>query len=220
MRPASNSGSARRLGARRTVLRRPPDQAGMLRRRRVMKIAKLALPATALLLLTAIVLWPQLEREIEVGRGAVHRMGAEVDAGRLTDAKYRGVDQRGRPYAFTATTAIQVTPERVDLTAPKGDLLTESGSWVLLRSDQGVYLQHTNQLDLSGHVVLYRDDGTTLRSATAAIDLKQGAAAGADTVSAEGPFGTLDATGFALVDKGEVIRFAGPARLVLNGDQK
>jgi lipopolysaccharide export system protein LptC len=36
-------------------------------------------------------------------------------------------------------------------------------------------------------------------------------------VHAEGPFGTLDAQGFALTDKGSVIQFTGPGRLVLNG---
>ena len=34
---------------------------------------------------------------------------------------------------------------------------------------------------------------------------------------AEGPFGTLEAQGFAVVDQGAVIQFTGPARLVMNG---
>jgi lipopolysaccharide export system protein LptC len=48
------------------------------------------------------------------------------------------------------------------------------------------------------------------------MDLKSGAAASSQPVHAEGPFGTLDAQGFALVDKGAVVQFTGPARLVLN----
>ena len=50
----------------------------------------------------------------------------------------------------------------------------------------------------------------------AAIDLHAGAAAGRRRTHAEGPFGTLDAQGFALLDKGDVIQFTGPAKLVLN----
>jgi len=68
-------------------------------------------------------------------------------------------------------------------------------------------------------VHIYRDDGTTLTTSTAAVDLKAGAAAGADMVHAEGPFGTLDAQGFALIDKGAVIQFSGPGRLILNSAQ-
>ncbi len=198
-------------------LRRAPSAGRIARRRLLLAIIKLLLPVASLLLLVSIALWPQLERQLESGRINLRRMAAEIQGGKLLDARYRGVDERGRPYAFTASTAMQVSPERVNLTDPKGDIVTESGSWVMLQADRGVYLQHVAKLDLAGHVVLYRDDGTTLRTATAAIDLKQGAALGTDTVSAEGPFGTLDATGFALVDKGSVIQFAGPARLVTNG---
>ncbi len=65
--------------------------------------------------------------------------------------------------------------------------------------------------------MLYRDDGTTLKSSVATIDLKQGAAAGNEPVHAEGPFGVLDAQAFALTDKGDTIQFTGPAKLVING---
>lgn len=89
----------------------------------------------------------------------------------------------------------------------------------MVDAQRGVFMQHAGQLDLSGEVVLYRDDGVTLRSDSAAIDLKQGAAAGTEQTHAEGGFGVLDAQGFALVDKGAVIQFTGPARLVLNAAQ-
>jgi lipopolysaccharide export system protein LptC len=87
----------------------------------------------------------------------------------------------------------------------------------MLQSKHGVYLQNSNQLDLSKDVTLYRDDGTTVTSASASIDLKLGAAAGAEPTHAEGPFGTLDAKGFTITDKGTAIQFIGPAHLVLNG---
>ena len=66
-------------------------------------------------------------------------------------------------------------------------------------------------------MVLYRAKGVTLYTQSAAMDLKQGAAAGSEPTHAEGPFGTLDAQGFALVDKGAVMQFDGKSRLLLNG---
>ncbi len=210
----------RNIAARAAIERAVPS-AGRIARRRIVVIAtKVLLPLCAMLLLVSIVAWPQLERQLEAGRLAYQRITGDIAAGQLTELRYRGVDERGRPYAFTASQAQQVTQERINLTEPKGDLVTESGDWLMLQSQQGVFLQHSNKLDLSGHVVLYRDDGTTLRTASASVDLKQGAAMGSDTVSAEGPFGTLDASGFALVDKGSVIQFAGPARLVLDGHNR
>jgi lipopolysaccharide export system protein LptC len=143
-------------------------------------------------------------------------MGGEVNGAQVTDAQYRGVDERGRPYTVTASTAVQVGPEKVNLTDPKGDITQENGTWLMLQSKQGVYIQHANQLDLFHDVVLYRDDGAMLRTETASIDLKNGAAANAEPVKAEGPFGTLDAQGFTITEKGAAIQFAGPARLVMN----
>jgi lipopolysaccharide export system protein LptC len=78
-------------------------------------------------------------------------------------------------------------------------------------------MQHLNQLDLVKDVTLYRDDGTTMHTESASIDVKAGAAAGSEAVHAEGPFGVLDAQGFTVMDKGEAIDFPGPAHLVLNG---
>lgn len=213
--PTARSREERLLGVPARA-RRAPDARAIARRRLLITITKWVLPLSATALLTAIVVWPQIQHLAEAGRVAFHRMTGGVEGGQLVDPRYRGVDERGRPYMLTAATAQQVSPERVNLVTPKADVTLESGAWLMLQSDNGVYIQHTGELDLSGHVVLYRDDGVTVRTRTADVDLKQGAAAGNDTVSAEGPFGTLDAMGFATVDKGAVLQFTGPARLYLN----
>jgi lipopolysaccharide export system protein LptC len=194
-----------------------PTPRGIARRRRLVNWTKSLLPLAALTLLAVIAFWPQLSTVADISRVAYRRMTITPDGGKLSDARYRGVDQRGRPYTVTAVTAMQVNPERVNLVEPKADIQLESGAWLLLQSRDGVYMQHQDLLDMSGDVTLYRDDGTTMRSKTATMNLKSGMVAGADTVSVEGPFGTLDATGYTLMDKGDIIQFSGPARLVLNG---
>lgn len=183
----------------------------------MIRLAKWLLPATALVLLCTLALWPEVER-IEAGAriAAVH-VGADVTTARVTDAQYHSVDNHGRPYTLTAAIAQQDGPERVNLTTPKGDITLENGTWMMVKAKQGVFMQHSNLLDLSHDVTLYRDDGTTLVTASASLDLTRGAAAGAEPVHAEGPFGTLDAQGFIATDKGTSIEFAGPAKLVLNG---
>ncbi len=196
--------------------RREVSPGSIARRHTVVIWMKRLLPIVALGLLASIALWPEFERETDEARVAIRRMAQVEGSGRLVDARYQSVDEKGRPFTVTAATATQAGPHRVKLAAPKGDVSLQNGSWLLVQSHHGMYLQRAGQLDLSGNVILYRDDGTTIRSNSASIDLKRGAAASADNVSAEGPFGTLDATGFALVDKGGMIQFSGPARLVLN----
>jgi lipopolysaccharide export system protein LptC len=210
-----------RLGTAAMRVRQAPTQRDLVSRRRAVMWSKRLLPVVALLLLTLVAVWPDLAREF--GNGINFRRGGfsgELQAGKLLQVRYHGVDARNRPYTVTASQAAQVGPERINLVDPKGDVVSENGSWTYAESKNGVYIQHVGLLDLSGDVVLYRDNGITLRTQSISMDLKAGAAAGNEATHAEGPFGTLDSQGFALVDKGNVIQFDGKSRLILNGSQK
>jgi len=201
-------------------IRRPPTPRGLLRRRLLITTTKFILPMIGLALLATIALWPELDRANNAARIALRQLAGEVDGGQVIDAHYHGVDDQGRPYTLTAATATQDGPAKFNLTQPYGDMSLQNGTWVSMKSQIGVFIEHTNLLDMWKDVVLYRDDGTTLYTQSMSMDLKNGAAAGSQPVHAEGPFGTLDAQGFALVDKGAVIQFTGPSRLVLNETNK
>ncbi len=201
--------------------RRPPSKRELMMRRVMITMTKLGLPLLAIVLLSAIAFWPEIVRLEDAQRVTFRRLLAvEPESGRMLDPHYHGIDERSRPYTITAAWADQAGPNRVNLGDPKGDLVLENGQWLMVQSQEGVYIQHTGLLDLSKNVVLYRDDGTVLRSQTASADVKQGAAASNDKTHAEGPFGVLDAQGFALTDKGGAIQFQGPARMILNGANK
>ncbi len=180
-------------------------------------MTKWLLPGLALVLLASIALWPEISRVREQSRLTFNSMTRDVGGATLIEARYHGIDDHNRPYTVTAATAQQDGPDRINLTTPKGDMVLENGTWLMIQAKKGVYWQRTKQLDLSEDVTLYRDDGTTLVTAAASIDLQNGAAASSDATHAEGPFGTLDAQGFTLTDKGAAIQFIGPAHLVLNG---
>ena len=170
-------------------------------------------------LLALIALWPEIDAATTKARLTIGHASGEVEGGKLVDARYNGVDEKGRPYTITAATAWQIDPERVGLTLPKGDITLENGTWLMLTSKEGTFMQHLNQLDLVNNVTLYRDDGTTMHTNSASVDLKAGAAAGSEPVHVEGPFGVLDAVGFTVMDKGTAIDFPGPAHVVLNGTE-
>jgi lipopolysaccharide export system protein LptC len=215
--PADHHTGGYLLGASGPRDRMPPAPRRIARRRFLITLTKWALPMAAMALLASIALWPEIQEATIKGRLMAGRLSGEVDGGKLLDARYNGVDEKGRPYTITAATAWQINPERVGLTTPKGDITLENGTWLMLTSKEGTFMQHLNQLDLAKDVTLYRDDGTTLNTESASIDLKAGAAAGSAPTHVEGPFGVLDAQGFTVMDKGTAIDFPGPAHLVLNG---
>jgi lipopolysaccharide export system protein LptC len=197
--------------------RLPPTPRRLARRWWLVTVTKWLLPVAAMALLGSIAIWPEIDSVTSGARVSMRELSGQVQGGKLIDARYAGVDQKGRPYTVTAATATQVAPSRVALTMPKGDMTLENGTWLMLSALQGTYLQDSNQLDLVNNVTLYRDDGTVVHTASASIDMKAGAAAGSQAVHVEGPFGVLDADGFAVLDKGSAIDFTGPAHVVLNG---
>jgi lipopolysaccharide export system protein LptC len=197
-------------------LRTPPTAGRIARRRFFITVTKWVLPIGALGLLALIAVWPEIDRAASKARLAMNTVSGELEGGKLVNARYNGVDEKGRPYTFTAATARQLDPERVGLTMPKGDITLENGTWLMLTAKDGTFLQRSNQLDLMNDVTLYRDDGTTMQTASVSIDLKIGAAGGSEPTHVEGPFGTLDAQGFTVMDNGSAIDFPGPAHVVLN----
>ncbi len=199
--------------------RMPPTPNRIRRRRLLITLTKWLLPLGAMGLLALIALWPEIDAATSKARLAIGHVSGELEGGKLLDARYNGIDEKGRPYTITAATAWQIDPERVGLTLPKGDITLENGTWLMLTSKEGTFMQHLNQLDLLNDVTLYRDDGTTMHTKSASVDLKAGAAAGSEPVHVEGPFGVLDAQGFTVMDKGTAIDFPGPAHVVLNGTE-
>jgi lipopolysaccharide export system protein LptC len=199
--------------------RKLPSASALSRRRFFVVSVKRLLPLGALMLLSVVILWPEVSRHNPARvsyRLAAGSMDA-ADQGSMTKAHYEGIDQTGRPYTMTADKAVQTDADTVMLTKPAGDLTMKSGSWLMVQSRDGVYHAREQHLDLSNHVVLYRDDGTTVRTPLAHVDLKAGTASGNEVVNADGPFGTLDAHGFTIVDRGARLHFTGPAKLVLDG---
>ena len=199
--------------------RKMPSASALSRRRFFVSCFKRLLPLGALLLLSLVILWPEISRH-NPARVSYHLATGGLDAadqGSMTKAHYEGIDDTGRPYTMTADQAVQTDADTVLLTKPAGDITMKSGTWVMVQSLNGVYHAKAQHLDLSNHVVLYRDDGTTVRTSKAHVDLKAGTASGHQLVNADGPFGTLDAHGFAITDRGSRLHFTGPAKLVLDG---
>ncbi|ABI61597.1 LPS export ABC transporter periplasmic protein LptC [Granulibacter bethesdensis] len=195
-----------------------PSPRRIAQRHRMVMAVKYLLPATAALLLTMLAIWPEIDREVDAARVTYRRLTATASSGtRLTGATYRGVDEQNRPYTVTAHAAEQVDQERINLAQPKADATLQNGNWLMVQSKKGVYLQHLGMLDMTGDVTLYRDDGTVMTSQTASLNMHHGAVSSSDKVSVEGPFGTLDAShGFTLLDRGNIMQFHGPSRMVLN----
>ena len=178
----------------------------------LISLVLLAIPTTLLAVAPNLRIGPATDR-------VTYHATADAGSGALStmqNAQYHGVDQRGQPFTLTADEANQRGTDDVMLAKPVGDITLTSGAWLMLRSDSGVFNQKSQLLNLHGNVTLYRNDGTILTAPVAAIDLRAGSATSAAPVSAQGPFGTLNAAnGFNITGRGTDVTFLGPVTLTL-----
>lgn len=181
--------------------------------------AKRALPVTAVALLSLIALWPEFDSAVDRGRVAFQRvLQVRPEALRIIEPRYQGVDEQNRPFTLTAEVAVQAGNEEVvQLQAPRADMTMTDGAWIYVESREGRFDKPRNLLDLAGNVTVHHDDGTQFVTDAAAIDLTAGSAVGDRPVAAQGPFGTLTAQGFRLIDRGQVVVFTGQSRVLLEG---
>ena len=98
---------------------------------------------------------------------------------------------------------------------PKADVTLSDGSWLVLTANSGVYNQKRKFLNLEGAVNLFHDSGYEFNTKKADLDLKRGIAKSNQPVKGQGPFGQLQAEGFRIEDKGNIILFSGKSKLTL-----
>lgn len=182
---------------------------------------KVLLPFLALGLIALVVAWPRLKADstFRIGFASVSLTG-DAEPG-MDNARYVGTDENRKPYSVTADLARIVSEDsgQVDLELPKADLTLEDGTWLVLTANTGRYMRTTATLDLTSGVNLFHDTGYEISTEKLLVDLNAGGAEGDTPVNGHGPFGELKAQGIKLVDKGQVIYFTGPARLILYAAQ-
>lgn len=180
---------------------------------------KFVLPAVAFLLVTLVLLWPQIKQaEKGITRSIMSSLNVDdIENLQIVQPRFTGVDDGDRPFMLTADLARQETAKAdlVTLSAPKADITLEGGAWLAMTAKAGAYYQKAKILHLTGEVSLFHDDGYTVQTDEARIDFNTGGAEGNRPVIGEGPLGTLRSEGFRVTDNGDRLMFTGRSRLVI-----
>ena len=206
------------------------------------RLARLVLPALALVLLSLVVLKlsgnPLQDQLSQIAPELKTTPGQSS----LEKARYEAVETEGRPFVLTAdqatrvmtedktSTSIDPTPqdgETVDLKQPRARLLDETGAGgFALEASEGRFEQGPGQLRLEGGVTLSDDKGYALDLQSVDVDLMQRRAKSDQPVSGDGPAGHIKASGVTVEEGGQSIIFSGPATMTFkeqpaaSGDKK
>jgi len=216
-RPAATTAAAAASPAGGATPTRPLARAGGGYSRFV-GLMRITLPLVAGAIVILVIIWPEQGEQrtgfqLGMSKITVNDSGGQT----IVNPRFTGTDRDRRPYTVTADAATQdqKAPDQINLAFPKADLTLEDGVWIAISAANGILDRKTETLTLSGGVDLFHDRGYELHTRSARISLAEGEAAGDAAVRGQGPFGTLEASGFRLQDKGRRLLLIGKSRLVL-----
>ena len=182
---------------------------------RLVAILKLALPAAAVAVLAACLIWPLTSQQEFSFILSKDRVAEAKERLRMDRAVYRGEDSKGQPFTISAASAVQKTSDTpiVELRDISAQLLTADGP---ARADAGVgrYDLERERIDVVGPVHLESAAGYRLDTSDVSIDLAGRRVLGSGEVTGKMPLGsftagrlTADITGRSVVlDQGASLR--------------
>jgi lipopolysaccharide export system protein LptC len=195
----------------------PPPE-GWLARRTV-GVLRLALPIGALLLVALVMAWPQITGR---GAGLIVPMFAPgeidgADAMRMHRPRYVGQTKHDEPFELTAASAAldPLSPSRVHLDQLAAEIDARGERDFRLQAVSGIYDRDRDRLDLSDGIEVTTSDGYRFETPTASVNLERGRVVGDQPIAGAGPSGTLAADRFEFEDGGQILRFKGRVKVVL-----
>jgi len=200
----------------------PRKPAGHHRYSRFVGVMKVALPASAVVLL-GLVVWPKLARDVDrfqIGFAALSPTSVETLS--MVNAHYQGLDNTNRPYTLTAERATETSSKSgiVILDNPKADFLTRKGTGIYVEARTGIYYQADKILDLEGEVSLYQDEGNEMHTERARVHLDTSSVEGDMPVTGNGPQGRIAGTGFRIDDNGRQMLLTGRSEVQMRGARR
>lgn len=185
---------------------------------RFVDLMKFLLPATAVVLIALVALWPQLTG----GYGSLIMpilTGERIDVGdamRMHQPRYSGLNRNSERYELVADAAIidPDRPNRIHLETLAADLDRDDASDLRLTARSGIYYRSLEKLKLQGDIELTTTDGYRFTTQSAEISLSRGRVVGDERVAGAGPAGTLEADRFEISKGGDVLRFEGRVKVV------
>ena len=132
---------------------------------------KFLLPATALTLVAAIVVWPQVhvaDNRFSIGLSDVQLTARENPS--MVNARFVGSDKKSQPFSRLLPTwrkILLLGKSKIELEMPKADITAKDGTWMVLTANTGIYNQSGKTLSLDGSVNLFHDSGYEFNTTSA-----------------------------------------------------
>lgn len=178
---------------------------------------RIILPLAALCIVVVLFSWNFLKTDTAIIKTTEEAKDQAIGRNELINPRFDSVDDKNQPYTITAARAFQGESSKsaMFLENPIADIVLKNGNWLAIQSNKGTYDQAAQTLALNEDVMLYHDQGYSLKMAALDIDLRDNTANSDTIIEGQGPAGLLKAQGLYVDSKAQKIIFKGPAQLVI-----
>ena len=192
-----------------------------LRYSRFVVLMKRILALGAFLIIAAVLAFffvQRMPRKVEMSYEQLGRVQNDLT---MMKPRLAGSDSKGNPYVITADRAVQDSRDakKAVLQNIEADLTLDKANWVTAHARSGLVDMTTGQLELYGGIDVFTAAGYELHSASASANMKQSVIHGHDTVTGQGPSGTLRADEFHADRATDILTLSGHVHMTLYGNK-
>ena len=193
-----------------------------LRYSRFVVLMKRALALGAFTIIAAVLAFFFVQRMPRQLQMSYERLGRLQNDLTMMKPRLAGTDSKGNPYVITADRAVQDAhnAKRAVLRNLEADLSLDKGNWLNARAHSGLVDMTTGQLELYDGIDVYSATGYELHSRSASANLKQSVIHGHETVTGQGPDGTMRADQFHADRATGTLTLTGHVQMTLFGSKK
>ena len=192
-----------------------------LRYSRFVVLMKRILALGAFLIIAAVLAFFFVQRMPRKFEMSYEQLGRVQNDLTMMKPRLAGSDSKGNPYVITADRAVQDArdPKKAVLQNIEADLTLDKANWVNARAKSGLVDMTTGQLELYGGIDVFTAAGYELHSASASANMKQSVIHGHETVTGQGPDGTLRADEFHADRATDILTLSGHVQMTLYGNK-
>jgi lipopolysaccharide export system protein LptC len=193
-----------------------------LRYSRFVTRMKRILSLGAFLIIAAVLAFFFVQRMPRQLQMSFERLGHIENDLTMVKPRLAGVDAKGNPFVITADTAVQDAHnvKRASLKNLEADLSLDRQNWLNARARNGMVDLGTGELELRGGIDIFTATGYELHTNSASANLKQSIIHGHETVTGQGPQGTLRADEFQADRATNILTLSGHVQMTLIGTKK
>ena len=193
-----------------------------LRYSRFVTLMKRVLSLSAFLIIAAVLAFFFVQRMPRQLQMSYEKLGRIENDLTMVKPRLTGADAKGNPFVITADSAVQdaANPKKASLKNLEADLTLDNQNWINARARTGMVDLTAGQLELSGGIDVFTATGYELHSSSASANLKQSIIHGHETVTGQGPQGTLRADTFHADRSTNILTLSGHVQMTLTGKKK